>query len=208
MILFPNKTYADAGVYLSAYADEIGRAFSTVDKAAVQKAADMLEVAINNEATIFVCGNGGSAAIAGHFTCDHMKGSRAGTDLRPKVSSLSSNIEIITAIANDISYANIFEFQLSCQAKPGDVLVTISSSGGSPNIMAAVDWAKAHGVTVIAMTGFSGGESRKQANISLHVEADNYGIIEDVHQSLMHILAHYLRQKRLLDPSTMGKVKF
>jgi len=208
MPLFPNKSYESVDAYLIDYADAARTAIATVDLGQIQKAADVMEDAVRRNANIFVCGNGGSAAIAGHFTCDHMKGAATGTSLHPKITSLSSNIELITAIANDISYANVFEFQLNSLASSGDVLVTISSSGGSPNILAAVDWAKAHGVTVIAMTGFGGGESRKRADISLHADAENYGVIEDVHQSLMHILAQYLRQKRLLDPTTIGKVKF
>jgi len=207
-MIFPVGRFDNAGDYLSAYAKHLADAFETIDHAQLQSAADILERAIGRKATIFVCGNGGSAAIAGHFCCDHMKGASTGTDLLPRVSSLSSNIELITAIANDISYANVFEFQLNSMASAGDVLFAISSSGGSPNIITAIDWAKANGVTVVAMTGFSGGESRKRADISLHVEAENYGVVEDVHQSLMHILAQYLRQKRLLDPASLGTIKF
>ena len=207
-MIFPVGRFDNAGDYLIAYAKHLADAFETIDHAQLQSAADILERAIGRKATIFVCGNGGSAAIAGHFCCDHMKGASTGTDLLPRVSSLSSNIELITAIANDISYANVFEFQLNSMASAGDVLFAISSSGGSPNIITAIDWAKANGVTVVAMTGFSGGESRKRADISLHVEAENYGVVEDVHQSLMHILAQYLRQKRLLDPASLGTIKF
>jgi phosphoheptose isomerase len=207
-MLFPAKKFDDASAYLNAYAQEIRAAFATVDPRQVCRAAEALEGAAQLRATIFVCGNGGSAAIAGHFACDHMKGVSTGTDLSPRVVSLSSNIELLTAIANDISYASVFAFQLDKMASPGDILITVSSSGSSPNILAAADWAKAHDVTVIAMTGFGGGESRKRADISLHVETENYGVVEDVHQSLMHILAQYLRQKRLLDPAAIGKIKF
>jgi D-sedoheptulose 7-phosphate isomerase len=208
MSLFPNTPYTDVSEYSSAYADAVQAAFSTINPDAIREAANCLEDAVNRKATIFVCGNGGSAAISNHFVCDHMKGAGTGTDFHPKVSSLSSNIEIVTAIANDISYANVFDFQLSCQASPGDVLVAISSSGASPNIVAAVNWAKTHGVSSIVMTGFGGGDSRKLADISLHVDAQNYGVVEDVHQSLMHILAQFLRQKRLLEPGKIGQIKF
>lgn len=208
MALFPQKTYENAGAYLKAYTDALATALATVDPQSIQHAADMLENVVERKADIYVCGNGGSAAIAGHFTCDHMKGASNGTNFHPKVRSLSSNIELITAIANDISYSNIFEFQLNCQAQPGDLLVTISSSGSSPNIIAAIEWAKAHDVAVISMTGFGGGDAKKLANVSLHVEAENYGIVEDAHQSLMHILAQYLRQKHLLDSRDIGKIKF
>lgn len=208
MTFFPTQPYSDAGAYLRAYAAEVASALASVASEQVDKAAAALEGAIARQATIFVCGNGGSAAIAGHFTCDHLKGVSNGTDLRPRVSSLSANIELITAIANDISYAKVFEVQLDSMASAGDVLFVISSSGSSPNILAAVEWAKAHGVTVVAMTGFSGGDARRLADISLHVDAENYGIVEDSHQALMHVLAQYLRQKRLRAPETLGKIKF
>jgi phosphoheptose isomerase len=208
MRLFPNRRYTDAGEYLIAYADAVRLAFATIDSDAIRRAARCLEEAVNSRATIFVCGNGGSAAIANHFVCDHVKGASTGTDFHPRVSSLSTNIEIVTAIANDIDYAKVFEFQLSSFADPGDVLVAISSSGASPNILAAINWAKQHQITSISMTGFGGGDSRTLADISLHVDAQNYGVVEDVHQSLMHILAQFLRQKRLLETSQIGRIKF
>jgi len=115
--------------------------------------------------------------------------------------SLASHLELITAIANDISYDEIFAYQLKTLASVGDVLVTISSSGNSENIVRAIDWAKANGVGTIAMTGFAGGRSARLADVNLHVAAENYGIAEDVHQSLMHCLAQYLRQREM--PETL-----
>ena len=208
MPLFPDKQYSDIGDYLDSYADLVRSAFATIDQSQLRNAARTLEDAVSRKATIFVCGNGGSASISNHFVCDHVKGVRTGTDFHPKVASLSTNIEIVTAIANDIGYDNVFDFQLSSLSSPGDILVAISSSGGSPNILSAINWARQHGVTSIAMTGFSGGDSRKLADIPLHVDAQNYGVIEDVHQSLMHILAQFLRQKRLTKPEQIGQIKF
>jgi len=106
-------------------------------------------------------------------------------------------VEIITAIGNDISYDEIFVYQLRCLAKAGDVLITISSSGDSENIVRTVQWAKNNGIPVISMTGFTGGRSAQLADVNLHVDADNYGVIEDVHQSLMHLLAQYIRQAHM-----------
>jgi D-sedoheptulose 7-phosphate isomerase len=111
--------------------------------------------------------------------------------------SLSARIELITAIANDIDYAEIFAFQLRNAARPGDVLITISSSGDSENIVRALTWARDNGLTTIAMSGFAGGRSAKTAEISLHVPADNYGVVEDAHQALMHILAQYVRMSEI-----------
>ena len=206
--LFPSQLYADVGDYALAYAKAIQAAFASLDPAQLRKAADCLEQATARKATIFVCCNGGSAAISNHFVCDHVKGIRWGSDFHPKVASLSTNMEIVTAIANDIGYAYVFDFQLASLAAKGDVLVAISSSGGSPNIVNALRWARENGVTSICMSGFDGGEGRKLADIALHVEAHNYGVVEDVHQSIMHLLAQFIRQKHLTDSAEIGRIKF
>ena len=151
---------------------------------------------------------GGSAAIANHLVCDHLKGIRTDTDLAPKVHSLSSTVELITAIANDIGTEEIFSFQLSSLAQEGDVLIAISSSGASPNIVRVIEEARARKVVTIAMTGFAGAPAAGLADVSLHVDAHNYGVIEDVHQSLMHILAQYIRHSHLHDPAALGTLKF
>jgi phosphoheptose isomerase len=102
----------------------------------------------------------------------------------------------------------VFALQLRSLGRPGDVLIAISSSGNSPNIVQALSWARDNGLRTIAMTGFAGGKAREVAEITLHVAAENYGVVEDVHQSLMHLLAQWLRQNHLTDPSSIGKQKF
>lgn len=190
---FPEQTYPSIASFFDEYAERIGRALASVSRDALADAERLLTGAIRADAQIFSCGNGGSAAIANHLVCDHIKGTGTDTGLRPRIHSLSSTIEMITAIANDISYAEVFAFQLAALARPGDVLVTISSSGDSDNVVRAIDWARAHRVGTIALTGFAGGRSARAADVSLHVEADNYGIVEDAHQTLMHVLAQSIR---------------
>ena len=168
-----------------------------MDLAAFDRASKVLADAYDRDAAVFVCGNGGSASIANHLQCDHVKGVRVGTDLRTRVTSLSTNIEILSAIANDIGYDAVFEYQLESMARPGDVLVAVSSSGRSPNIVRALRWAEEHGMQTIAMTGFGGGDARTVAGVSIHVDAHNYGIVEDAHQACMHLLAQYARQSRM-----------
>ena len=146
---------------------------------------------------VFSCGNGGSASVSNHLQCDHLKGVRNGTDLQPRVVSLSSNVELLTAIANDVGYHDSFSYQLGAQSRPGDVLIAISSSGSSPNILHALRWACDNGVRTIALTGFGGGDARSIAEIAIHVDSANYGIVEDLHQSIMHALAQYIRQSRM-----------
>ena len=148
-------------------------------------------------ARMFSCGNGGSASIANHMQCDHVKGVRTATDLTPQVLSLSTNVELLTAIANDMGYENVFVYQLQSQSRPGDVLIAVSSSGRSPNIVRALTWARDHGLRTIAITGFDGGAARAVAEVSVHVDCTNYGIVEDLHQAIMHALAQYIRQSRM-----------
>ena len=190
---FPGIKFPSAGAYFAAYAAELGRAAGAVDPSAVDRAAAILRTAIAERRTIYSCGNGGSAAISNHLLCDFEKGIQTDTSFRPRVVSLSANTELITAIANDIRYDDVFVYQLRTLAEPGDVLITISSSGDSENIVRAVDWARGNQVQTIAFTGFAGGRSAKLAAVNIHVAADNYGVIEDLHQSIMHILAHTLR---------------
>jgi len=114
---------------------------------------------------------------------------------------------LITAIASDIAYEDVFAYQLRTLARAGDVLITISASGNSENIVRAVCWARDNSVGSIALTGFDGGRSAGLADVNLHVQASNYGIVEDVHQSLMHILAQYMRQ-HAMPPGTIPQRRF
>jgi phosphoheptose isomerase len=196
-VKFPNAPYARAGWYFDAYVEETARAANSVDPAALDRAAAVLLHAYTSGARVFSCGNGGSAAIANHLQCDHVKGVRTATDLAPRVVSLSASIELITAIANDLAYEDVFVYQLQSQSGPGDVLMAVSSSGRSPNIVRALTWAREHGLGTIALTGFDGGQARAVAEVTIHVESANYGIVEDLHQAIMHALAQYIRQSRM-----------
>ncbi len=194
---FPSSPFMSASLYLCGYLDESGRAARSIKQADLDHAAAVLLAAYTRGAAVFSCGNGGSASIANHLQCDHLKGIRKETDLFPRVVSLSSNIELVTAIANDVAYEDIFVYQLQSQSRPGDVLVAISSSGRSPNIVRALAWARDHDLRTIALTGFDGGDARAVAEVSVHVDCTNYGIVEDLHQAVMHALAQYIRQSRM-----------
>jgi len=204
---FPNRRYGDAAGYLDAYRDEIERAWRSVDRQAVAAAGEVLETCYKRGNQVFCCGNGGSAAISNHLACDHLKGVRTGSDLAPKVVSLSQNVELITAIANDMSYADVFKYQLESLAAPGDVAFLISASGASENITRAARWARENGLHTIGLCGFTGGELARLAEVHVHVASSNYGIVEDVHQGIMHILAQYLRQKGMSD-GTIAETRF
>jgi phosphoheptose isomerase len=194
---FPSTQYALASAYFDTYAEEIAQAAKSADRAALDRAAAILAEAYAGGRRVFSCGNGGSAAIANHLQCDHIKNVRASTDLAPRVQSLCANVELLTAIANDIAYDNIFAYQLQSLSEPGDVLIAVSSSGRSANIIGALAWARDHGLRTIALTGFTGGDARTLADVTIHVEAANYGIVEDLHQAIMHALAQFIRQSRM-----------
>ncbi len=194
---FPAEKYGSIAAFFSDYREALARAAASVPADALDSAQALLSAAIERDAVVYACGNGGSAAISNHLVCDHSKGLSADTGLRPRVHSLSCNIEILTAIANDVSYGDVFSHQLALVARPGDLLITISSSGNSENVVRALQWARDNGLSSIAMTGFAGGRSVGLADVNLHVDSDNYGVVEDVHQSLMHVLAQYLRQARM-----------
>jgi phosphoheptose isomerase len=204
---FPATAYQGAGSYFDDYTSELARAASTVDQASLDRAASTLLDAYMRGARVFSCGNGGSAAIANHMQCDQVKGLRTGTDLTPRFVSLSSNVEVLTAIANDLAYEDVFTYQLQSQSEPGDVLIAVSSSGRSPNIVRVLTWARDNGVATIALTGFSGGGARTVADVAIHVDSTNYGIIEDLHQAITHALAQFLRQSRMT-PDTISSSVF
>jgi phosphoheptose isomerase len=194
---FPEVPYAAPSAFFEDYAQEMAQAWKTLDMAEFDRAAAILADAYARRASVFSCGNGGSASIANHLVCDHTKGIRAKSDLAPRVLSLSNNIELMTAIANDIGYEDVFAYQLQSHAVPGDVLVAISSSGRSANIVRTLTWARENGLHTIAITGFEGGAARTLADAAIHFQCANYGIVEDLHQAVMHALAQYIVQSRM-----------
>ncbi len=204
---FPFQKYDSIAGYFRDYRQQIAESMESVDEAALDAAGKLIAATVAADHVVYSCGNGGSAAIANHLVCDHARGVSADTGLRPRIHSLSCNVEIMTAIANDVAYAEVFAHQLALSGRPGDLLITISSSGDSENVVRAIQHAKANNIATIAITGFSGGRSAQLADINLHVKGDNYGVIEDVHQSLMHILAQYLRQAQM-DAGLVAARKF
>ncbi len=186
---FPTETI---GAYLTGYMEKLKEALHSVDRWALDLAYQKMNYARTHGFRIFVAGNGGSAAIAQHLVCDFSKGTHVDHARALDIVCLSENVPVITAIANDISYDDIFSYQLRLHnPTPGEILMLVSSSGNSKNIVKAATFAKMAGMCVIGLTGFLGGDLKELADIELHVEANNYGIVEDAHQALMHILAQF-----------------
>ena len=178
--------------FLNQYLSDIVNSISKADILEIKKASDLIVKTVKNKKTIFVCGNGGSAAIANHYICDYLKFLRQHSKLKPKVISLSSNIETITAISNDFSYDQIFKYQAESLFSKNDLLIAISSSGKSENIKEVVKFSKKKKVKVIGFSGFEGGFLKKNSDISVHVPINNYGIAEDSHHILMHVILQFL----------------
>ncbi len=171
--------------------------FASIDHEEFKKAAELIWMTSisNHRNNIFTIGNGASASIAQHWACDYTKGCKNG-GLRPRVISLAANIPLMTAIANDISFDDVYSFQLDALGQEGDVLVAISSSGNSPNVVKAIETAKSLKIKTIALTGFSPNNKCTQlADISLHVDIQEYEATEDVHQAIMHMIAKYIRNR-------------
>lgn len=188
------NTYFDSsnlGVYVSQYAESLKTALAQVDTKALEKALLMLEETRAAKKTIWVAGNGGSHAIADHLCCDWTKGLESNNQPSLKVHSLGSNGALTSALANDYSYDRVFSEQVRMFGAPGDLVILISSSGNSPNVVKAAEIAREKEIKSIGLTGFSGGTLAEISDVNLHIPFANYGIVEDAHQSLMHILAQY-----------------
>ena len=152
----------------------------------------LLERAFTERRQIFIAGNGGSAATASHMANDLAKGIAEVGGRGFRAIALSDNVPLITAIANDKSYDEIFAYQLSTLGQAGDVLIVISGSGNSANIVRAVEVAQHMQITTIALLGMGGGRAAKMADISVIVPSDDYGPIEDIHMVLDHLFTAYL----------------
>ena len=178
--------------FLESYLATLIKSIKISDLKSIEMASFKILETIKKKRTIFVCGNGGSAAISNHYICDYLKFLRQNSNFKPRIISLSNNIETITAISNDINYDQIFKYQAESLFEKNDLLIAISSSGNSNNIREVVKFSKKKEVKVIGFSGFDGGFLKKNSDISIHIPANNYGIAEDAHHILMHIILQYL----------------
>lgn len=184
---FAHDTLAN---YLDGYAHALHQALGGVDKEELEKAQQLLKATQYRGGRVFVGGNGGSAAISDHLTCDFVKGTRTEYQRGLQVHSLVGSVALSTALSNDIGFENALSYQLdAADMHFRDLLILISSSGASKNILKAAKMALKRKASVIALTGFDGGELNKMATVKLYVPAQNYGVIEDAHQAIMHALA-------------------
>lgn len=161
-----------------------------LDVAGVEKIVAVLAEALRSGHGVFVCGNGGSAASASHLSVDLGKGASLGRGKRFRVHSLNENTAWITALGNDVGYENIFAEQLANLASSGDVLLAMSVSGNSPNIIKAVQYANDHGLTTIGLCSSSGGKLAQMAQVVLLAPSDHFGHCEDMHMFICHLIGY------------------
>src|ERR1700730_11558842 len=183
------------------FLERVGQELLRIDMRSVQALADAIYERYQKGRFVFVIGNGGSGSNASHFCEDIGKGTLKRADFdndakkRVKILSLTDNTPYILAWGNDEGFDRVFVEQLKNLASPGDLLVAISGSGNSPNILKAVDWANRHGMKTFGCTGFTGGKLRSLAHASLHVPLDDMGIVESIHLTAFHWVVDDLHRR-------------
>ena len=180
--------------FLLSYKARLNKLFDSIDIDMFESIINSMITAFKNGNTLYVCGNGGSAATASHIQADFQFFVRYFTNFRPKVVALTDNVPLMTAISNDHSYDDVFVEQMKGMFNDGDLLLAISASGNSPNVVKAVEYAKELGGKSIAFCGFTGGKLKEISDMPLYTPNANkdYGPIEDLHMILDHVLVNYL----------------
>ncbi len=180
--------------FLEAYRKDLFPAIEAIDPVEFQKVVDLLIEAYRGDKQIFMMGNGGSAGTANHFVCDFGKNAvQDPAKRRFRILSLSDNVEQITAFGNDLDFSEIFRQQLINLMNPGDLLIAVSASGNSPDLVKACEYARERGAKQVAMAGFDGGEIKDFADAKLIVPLSSYELIEDVHMVLCHMIICYFK---------------
>jgi len=174
------------------YVERVRGVLASLDTAAVQRVIETLIDALEKNRTVFVCGNGGSASTASHMAADLGKNTAIPGKSRLRVIGLADNMSWFSALANDLGYENVFVEQIANLLQPGDILIAISASGNSPNVVKAAEYTRANGGTVIALVGFKGGKLKEIADVSIHTQSGDYGPVEDSHLMLDHIFVEAL----------------
>ena len=165
----------------------------------IQEVVEIIHEARLAEKQVFIMGNGGSASTASHFVCDLAKNTRKVGWPHFKVIGLSDNMAVLSAYANDEGYENVFSQQLENLIQKGDIVIGISASGNSPNVLNGMNVAKKHSAKTIGFTGFDGGKLGKMVNDHIHIPNKNYGQVEDVHHMLEHMIINALQDRVGID---------
>lgn len=178
-------------IFAEQYKTELLRALDGIDLTEVQSAIEWFAQARDENRHIFVCGNGGSAATASHFACDIVKGASFNRDSRFRIMALTDSLATMTAYSNDVSYECVFVEQLKNFAQPGDLVMAISGSGNSPNVLRAIEYGNSIGCKTLALTGRDGGKLGRLAQKNIQIAVPHMGRIEDAHMVVCHMIAYY-----------------
>jgi len=176
--------------WISGYLTAQKAALDSIPADAVARLIDQLRVALKNGATIYIFGNGGSAANASHFATDLGKGASDKLGQRFRVLSLNDNVSWMLALGNDYSYEDVFVGQLQNYGRPGDLAIGLSVSGNSPNCVKALDWARKHGLQTVALVGARRGRMAEVAEHTIVINDTHYGRVEDAHMGICHLLCY------------------
>jgi D-sedoheptulose 7-phosphate isomerase len=179
-------------VDIRAYFESVQTLLNNIPFDVADQAADAVMQAYDADQTIYICGNGGSAATASHFGCDLSKRTRVPGQRYFRVISLTDNVSLMTALSNDIGYDIVFAEQLRPLVRAGDVVIGISGSGNSLNVLKAMEVAQSAGATTIGFSGYDGGKLAPLVDISVHVPSFNMAMVEDVHLMLEHAMCERL----------------
>ena len=184
--------------FIKNYRNKLEKNLKNVEINKIDEICNLLLDAYCNNKNIFVIGNGGSAASASHFVCDLGKGTVLDKDSNMKrfnTISLVDNVPLMTAYGNDLGYEYIFSEQLKNLANEKDILISISASGNSPNIIKAIEVAKEKKMINIGLSGFSGGKLKEMSDYGIHITDNHYGRVEDLHMMILHMIAYKIKEK-------------
>lgn len=177
---------------INAYYENLKATVDLIDRESIDKAMKTLIKARDEKHFIYIMGNGGSASTASHFTGDFNKGLSLNREKRFRFVCLNDNAASVLSLANDVDYSQVFVEQLKNFLSDGDIVMAISGSGNSANVIHAVEYAKSRGNTVIGLTGYSGGKLKALSDINLHIPIDNMQIVEDLHMVFDHLMMSIL----------------
>jgi D-sedoheptulose 7-phosphate isomerase len=172
---------------------DAARALGQVSVDALEDTIDVLQHARAFGQRVFIMGNGGSASAASHFVCDLVKTAEVEGFAPVRAFALNDNIALLTAWGNDAAYDRVFAEQVRALADPGDVLIAISASGNSPNIIAGITAASAKGVRTVGLLGFDGGAALDLVDIAIHIPSHDYGVVEAAHAAVTHAITHAMK---------------
>ena len=180
---------------IRSYLDRLLKTLDGMPVDDIARLSEMLYRAYTDGKQVFILGNGGSASTASHMAADLGKNTIGPNMRRFRIMSLNDNIPLLTALSNDLGYDNMFAEQLQNLIQPGDVLIVISGSGNSPNVLKAMEYAQSRSAQVAALLGFGGGKASKLSDLNVVIDSDDYGVVEDAHLIVNHILVEHFRQR-------------